>query len=71
MESKPVPLTRDCVDGRTCPGVIATDKGIVVRGSQVAASEVPGIPLGDGEAFVIIPPQVFEEAARAYSERAR
>ena len=68
MEKKIVPLTQDCADGRECPGVIAVDDDIVVRGPVMAASEVPGIPLGDGEGFVRIPAQVFREAARAYRE---
>jgi hypothetical protein len=69
MEKKIVPLTRDCADGRECPGVIAVgDDEIVVRGPVAAASELPGVPLGAGEGFVRIPAEVFREAARAYRE---
>lgn len=69
MENKIVPLTKDCADGRECPGVIAVgDDEIVVRGPVVAPGELSGIPLGDGEGFVRIPLQVFREAARAYRE---
>jgi hypothetical protein len=69
MEKKIVPLTKDCADGRECPGVIAVgDDEIVVRGLVAAPGELPGIPLGDGEGFVRIPDQVFREAARAYRE---
>ena len=61
------PLTEECADGRTCPGAVATDREtIVIRGRAMAAGELPGVPLGDGEVFAEIPVSAFLEAARAY-----
>lgn len=61
------PLTGDCSDGRTCPGVYATDRGtIIIRGYALTAAELAQVTLGDGETAAEFPAELFLEAARAY-----
>lgn len=63
------PLTKDCADGRTCPGAIATDRGtIIIRGYSLTGGDLAQVTLGDGEIAAEIPAEVLLEAARAYRE---
>ncbi len=56
---KLVPLTRQCFNG-DCPAVYATDHGtIVIQGKLLAPSPVQ---LGEGEAAIEIPAEVFDQA---------
>lgn len=61
------PLTKDCADGRTCPGVRATGRGtVIVQGPGLADKDLAEITLGPGEIAVEIPAEILLEAARAY-----
>lgn len=63
------PLTKDCADGRTCPGAFATDRAtIIIRGDALTEGELAQVMLGDGELAVEIPARLLLEAARAYRE---
>jgi hypothetical protein len=63
------PLTEGCADGRTCPGVFATDRGtVIIRGCALAGGELAQVTLGDGEIAAEIPVRLLLEAARAYRE---
>lgn len=63
------PLTQDCADGRTCPGVRATDRGtVIITGYALAEADLTRVPIKLGEVAVEIPVAVFREAARAYRE---
>ncbi len=63
------PLTKDCADGRTCPGAFATDRRtIIIRGYALTGGELAQVTLGDGEIAAEIPAALLLEAARAYRE---
>jgi hypothetical protein len=63
------PLTKDCADGRTCPGAFATDRGtIIIRGYTLTSDQLAQVTLGDGETATEIPAALLLEAARAYRE---
>jgi hypothetical protein len=58
---KLVPLTRQCFNG-DCPAVYATDHGtMVIQGKWLTPSPVE---LGEGEAAIEIPAEVFDQAVK-------
>jgi hypothetical protein len=66
---KLTPLTKDCADGRTCPGAFATDRGtIIIRGYSLTGGDLAQVTLRDGEIAAEIPAEVLLEVARAYRE---
>ncbi|MEE2039073.1 hypothetical protein Q8791_17815 [Nocardiopsis sp. CT-R113] len=61
------PLAGECTNRRTCPTVYASDRGtIVVQGYTLAAEDLAGITLPEGENAVEIPLSLLREAARVH-----